>query len=442
MTQASLAMEKWYDADSASPAVFPPDVAGTCGELGFSCNGKQMMGNFRKDTYASTVCLPAYPLAYWIAQSWWRILFEPALLSPDAAWSATHCMRSAGDGFLWPDIWFSSDGVNVQISAQSYTADPSESFSYMYCEPQQLPRKELEACLAEFIEATLARCHTDSNLGLTKLWQEVQRERQDARLTHLRTTEAVLGYDPDEYAEEQIRSLVDAVPLMSDRCLWELFAALRIQGHASPEQRLEELHRLSSPQGIAADFSAFSLENQIEMQSAPWDVGWKLAAALRAQAGITDVLNDQLLRDMAGIAESDFTSTAQGSATSLAIGRALADETNITYRLTPFKGRQQSIRFQAARYIGAYHLQRMFSPSSRPWLILSDGQTYLQKAQRAFGAELLLPIHLLKEEIRGNYSPESVRKAAEKFNVSPVLAASLLANHRLIPKDTIDLYAA
>src|SRR6266567_8707200 len=48
----------------------------------------------------------AYPLALWLASSWWRIRWEPP---PDIAprarslsWRMAHETAAAGQGFLWP----------------------------------------------------------------------------------------------------------------------------------------------------------------------------------------------------------------------------------------------------------------------------------------------------------------------------------------------------
>ena len=71
----------------------------------------------------------------------------------------------------------------------------------------------------------------------------------------------------------------------------------------------------------------------------------------------------------------------------------------------------------------------------------SDSSTFRQKAQRAFGAELLMPVDLITEHTGGNYTQANVKKVAAEFEVSPVLAATQLANHKLISPAEVELYS-
>jgi hypothetical protein len=46
----------------------------------------------------------AYPLAMWVASSWWRLRWEaePFRNRPALSWQMSHCLPAAGHGFLWP----------------------------------------------------------------------------------------------------------------------------------------------------------------------------------------------------------------------------------------------------------------------------------------------------------------------------------------------------
>jgi hypothetical protein len=84
-------------------------------------------------------------------------------------------------------------------------------------------------------------------------------------------------------------------------------------------------------------------------------------------------------------------------------------------------------RFEVARLIGA---QAMASSSG--WLVASDAATANQKAQRAFAAEFLVPIDELKAFLEADFSPDSIERAADAFQVSSLMISSHLANHGLI----------
>src|ERR1035437_10101962 len=67
----------------------------------------------------------AYPLALWLASSWWRIRWEPLPsrirlaqggIPADADWRMSHELSAAGYGFIWPQVAFASDGQVIGVS--------------------------------------------------------------------------------------------------------------------------------------------------------------------------------------------------------------------------------------------------------------------------------------------------------------------------------------
>ena len=72
-----------------------------------------------EDIYAKTVRssarLSALHLAEWFAANWWRLLWEPQ--ANTYSWRASHKIGNAGNGYVWPDLSFSSDWHSVHVSA-------------------------------------------------------------------------------------------------------------------------------------------------------------------------------------------------------------------------------------------------------------------------------------------------------------------------------------
>jgi Zn-dependent peptidase ImmA (M78 family) len=64
--------------------------------------------------------------------------------------------------------------------------------------------------------------------------------------------------------------------------------------------------------------------------------------------------------------------------------------------------------------------------------------TYRQKLQRSFAAELLSPFAALEDLLGGDYSSEKQLDAAEHFKVSERTIATLLVNHGRIDREDLD----
>ena len=110
-----LRMDEWLEYPDAEP-----EIAATFGKLYFACGKIDFTSHRIGTSYCNAAYLLAYLLALWIAQSWWRLFYEPKPISATYQWSTTHCMRSAGQGFLWPDVWLQTDEIFMDILARSH----------------------------------------------------------------------------------------------------------------------------------------------------------------------------------------------------------------------------------------------------------------------------------------------------------------------------------
>lgn len=51
-------------------------------------------------TVRGSVHLSAYRLAYWPAEHWWRLRWEPEISDRDTDWLMSHELAAAGQGFI------------------------------------------------------------------------------------------------------------------------------------------------------------------------------------------------------------------------------------------------------------------------------------------------------------------------------------------------------
>lgn len=433
-----LRMDEWLECTATDP-----ENSATFGRLYFAHGNTEFTAHRNGASFCSAACLPAYPLALWIAQSWWRLFYELKPISDTHGWSAAHCMRFAGHGYLWPDVWLQTDGVCMDILARPYIADEENPIEYFPHESRGIPLDLMETCFSLFVDKVLERLDR-TEPDLEKLWREVLRERQDDALSFQRIIEATLGYEPDGLSEQEFQDLMKKGQALGKAHLLEALAAFHQSGQPGRSGKThnnelkEILSSLSSAHGVRGRFNLPDLSHDTGPGNTlePWDLGRKLAYQLRKKAGITGKIDSKMLRDMLGLSEKSFNSIQAETKMPFSFGMKNAG----SYTFIFHKDRMESRRFQAARFIGDYCTSQLRQQDDT-WLILSDSTTFRQKAQLAFGAELLMPVRLITEHTGGNYTPAHVKKVAAEFEVSPVLAAAQLASHKLISPAEAELYS-
>ena len=166
----------------------------------------------------SNVRVSAYPLALWIASSWWRLRWEPLPFRTevaDVSWRLAHEMPAAGFGFLWPLLRFDSDGSSIGVDCRSNSTS-QEPVRYLTSFHEIIPAATFENTLEDFVALVIARLSMLDVTGtaLQQLWSELREERSDPGLTWVRKMEALLGYDPDE-APEQILTRLERLSAIS-----------------------------------------------------------------------------------------------------------------------------------------------------------------------------------------------------------------------------------
>lgn len=97
-----------------------PELYHTMARLSLSVNNYSLTRN--EDCWSRTVkddvLVALYPLASWLASSWWRLLYEPHPgkgVRPSMSWRMAHELASANQGFIWPTVMFATDGEGIQL---------------------------------------------------------------------------------------------------------------------------------------------------------------------------------------------------------------------------------------------------------------------------------------------------------------------------------------
>jgi hypothetical protein len=377
----------------------------------------------------------AYPLALWIASSWWRLRWEsqPFRTTPDVSWRMAHEMPGAGYGFLWPLVTFESDGEEISVVCRPSNPLASEPLQYLADFRETIEASRFEKTLDRFVSFVLARLEAVGIGGthLHDLWSEVQEERTDPLLARGRKLEAQLGYEPGEAPDRLVQRL-DALSHRAGLAAVEELAP--VCAGPRPEETLARIEEFAELSGQEARVSLPCLPPAHTSDlSVPWERGWSLAREARRVCGFGDrAVSDEKLATLFDVPTETF--QKPGTVTTrpplgLAIRNGKRDRLTLLFR----KRNRPALRFEAARFLA----EQILVPKEDVWLPATDSSTARQKVQRAFAAEFLCPIDALTEFLNGDFSPEAIEEAGEQFGVSELAVKSHLANHGQIPFDEV-----
>ncbi len=380
----------------------------------------------------------AYPLAIWLASSWWRIRWEPLpsrirltgdQVSANTNWRMSHELTAAGYGFIWPQLVFASDGESIRVICRQSPALSTKPVRYLSEFDTAVPAREFESEVDSFMDLVLRRLDALGETELHLLWREVLAERADREQSAGRKMEARLGYDPDEAPPDLLERLlhlageagVDATDEIAPVC-----------AGSDPTGALRNVIDLASRPGIPGRV-AIPMPTRVPNGTVPpWQRARHLATAIRRSLGLGgEPLDDKSLSELLQISPDDLTSTPWASAP---MGLAVRTGDDRDLKLLFHKKNRPARRFEAARFIADY----LSAEGTDRWLPITDAATARQKMQRAFAAEFLCPIESLHSYLGDEFLPEAFEDAAEHYGISEMAIKSHLANNHLIPRTLVD----
>jgi hypothetical protein len=406
----------------------PPELAATSALLEIKV-GKTLADSDVPGSFRNRRPLAAYPLAMWLAGSWWRLRWESLPpRGPTPEWHLSHDMSAASGAFRWPSVKFLSDGENVQISARPSFPATLQRLLCPEAPDELVSGRDFESAVDVFVGQVCARLQ---DLGITgtplqRVWREVRLERGAPELAEFRQLEAILGFDPDEATPQLMGRFISLHDEAGSSAAEEIAHAAAgdtpqhvLDGVLRLVQQLECEGRVNVSPGVREAAA------RLRATHAPaWVRGSRLAQALRRIDGLAGRLLSN--KDLAGLLQLPEEVLRQGKLAQrapLSIGVRNTDSDRIGF----FFAKQHSTarRFEAARLLGDY----LMAPAADQWLPATDASTFRQKAQRAFAAELLCPIEELKHFLDGDFSEESILLASDHFQASPLMLQTHLASH-------------
>ncbi|MCY4431562.1 MAG: hypothetical protein OXC11_14380 [Rhodospirillales bacterium] len=414
--------------DEATLAAIKITVAGQCLSRLTDESGKER----------DYVCVSGYRLACWITRNWWRLLFEAERhgFLDDPTWLDGHSLASIGEGWLWPRITIASDGDCVVLRSRPSPGNRVEPLAFV-SEAEARPSRPLfEEIAGQFVKEVLDRVRT-RNLGASDLhmsWRELSAERSDDEIAQYRELEGSLGYEPDGAAPQTVKRLYRDGKRLGVRAMTEVAANGPSGGEPLTAEIMEREARNS---GFQSDLGSTSqvadLADDVRVRKEPaWAYGEDAARRVRRRAGLSDgPLKNQSLAELSGVTAAGVVDDTrfEPMAYALSAGRGPG---RVVFRSQWETGR----RFELGRLLGDAVLFRngeRLQPTTR-------AETFRQRAQRAFAAELLCPYEALRDFLGGDTTDMAREEAARLFGVSMRAVTTMLVNKGDLSRDHLPLW--
>lgn len=374
--------------------------------------------------------VPAAPLAFWFAENWWRLRWEPRTSIPSDSWRMAHEMSAIGYGHAWPRVTIWGDRDRVMLIARAEPPGIAGPVRFLTNAVVFTPGPDFEATLDRFFDEAIGIVPSADHDELGALVEQLGRERGDPELSRWRRLEAVSGYDPDDAPEALISSLCELETRYRSEDVEEAVAAAPGPNAAHTIEVTLEAAKNAAPVKFEKSLNATRVVSQLGGRLQPWALAERSAHALRRDLdwGVRPLLN-RALGDLAGVSTGLLSNHA---ATPLPYALRLSRPASRSTVLLTARWAHDR-RFQLARAIG----DAIWSENSElgPISALSSSR---QKFQRAFAAALLCPEEGLRDYL-GPAEPEDddIAAAARHFHVNEKTVRTVLVNKHLMERQRL-----
>lgn len=371
-------------------------------------------------TIRQHINVPLLPVTLWMVQRWWRLRWEPERGTPSYSWRLAHSMSAIGGGYAWPPIEIFSDGPYISLRLSRETKPDAAAIRYLSDVRINVPAETFERAVDEFIQQVMARAtQTGADAEVREIWDELNDERRSEETSKLCRVQALAGIDPGDAPQDWLNQFFSLEKETGPQSLEEIAAILPELGNdiEAAQQTVKKIRDSKA----TIDLSWIQPPPADPAPELPWERGARLAHFARSLMGLNP---EQPILDL----DQYLSPTGMDSESPAGFhGGFRNGRTHVHLRST----RNVSQRFFLARLIGcALVLSR-----ENHLLPVTDGNTALQKMTRSFAQELLCPWAALKRFVEANgLDEEAITKAAEYFQVSPLLILTALVNKGEAPR--------
>ncbi len=440
---------EWLDA----PGVRDRVLARTWARLEIQVNAD------RADTRSLTLCVrdesmsirrgvyvPIFPLAEWVVENWWALLYEPlriaeyhsgrslAAMAQHMRWVERHNLLHAREGGALPDVSIYRDGPDGVVAWAPDPDGDDQRGLIRFVRPSgssRLSPAAIATSLSRLVESVLERLDDfvdDDVKRLRANWAAVGESRAfEAELCSSAATLGIDPYDPAELTDDLISLLEGGVasqPVMLKADLLEASSASTLSRDV---EWARTASRLLDPNSADVPEAAGSTANGQSRPTAH-EFAYRKARDFRKSLDVHENPIDlpSLLQSKCGWgANPEIVLEERPNSPLFAmVGKDQAGRPRLVANSSRY---EESRRFRLAR--GLYFLPSADQPDTRR--LITGAHTWDQRASRAFAAELLAPAKLVYAELGDEISDERINDLAHKLRVSSWVIEHQFANHSI-----------
>jgi hypothetical protein len=406
MTELNFIRDGWIDGsleDAGERATFT--------RLKITAGDTVLTRAFSKRGGGETEALnvPILPLANYIAEKWWPLLYEPPRPHLDRNFPARHRLDLPMHGYVFPALALCSagdDALLVDWDQLDNEYAPLEFLTFSPREPLQISRESAEPMLMDLVESALVRLSSRSRAyeALSGNWNRVKESLEKEAQSAYCMTAGRLGIDPYDPEAPDIGDLAEGLP---DKLINDISDAIDVaQFVETAAWTRGAQNALTSCPTI--DVAAFGEPPQDDLRIAPGEIGFRAAVGLRARLGLRLKDPRRAVGELlGGVASKDAVLTEKGPAPMTGLVHRSNGVAHIG--TVARSARQRRFRACAAAYIA--------------WLSESGdvragtvALTRQQQASRAFAAEIVAPRQYLFERAgTAGLTEEDIEEEAGKL---------------------------
>ena len=395
-------------------------------------------------TVRSDIRVSAFDFAAWIIGNWWRLRWEPDNLGHadgrSISWDMSHKIAAAGNGYLWPDMEFSSGGDSVHVRAHPTGAVSGQSLRFLNEIDVHVPAGDFESEVREFVDAVVSRvrCLSDASERSRELeaaWHELGEELRDPDRSFARAMEARMGFDPEEAHPAMLDSLREAADLVGRGAIEELASS-------SKRNTIEDLKliqgKLAEPStALSLDVSSTARKAAFEARSdgrPPWETAEKVAGIARREWSLGDErLDSGDLAQLCNVPSSWISQPSDIDCIPIPAGFRDRAQPGVVKAILK-KSHPNARRVALARIIGDH----LVTAEGEGLLPVTDATTDRQRFQRAFAQEFLCPFDALRNFLATeDLDDDLMEKAGLHFQVSEIAIRSILVNKGMLERERL-----
>jgi hypothetical protein len=383
---------------------------------------------------SDAVNVPLTPLAQFLAERWWTLLYEPFRSGAGAPFRARHRLDVPMHGYVFPKVALCSGGHDTLLTAWRQDPEPNARIEFLAPAPngpEILARDQVEDVLIDIVETVLDRLRPNGSAyaNLASAWDRVRASIGDQDELAYCMAAGRLGVDPYDPSSPD---LTEFTSQLSESVFEDISDAAFVEELFETSKWISD-SRARWKAAPTIDVSAFGQLPADQLTLLPWEIGERAAQSLRDNVGFG---RDRPKRDLeqlfGGILLAGSASFRQSPP---AIKALITREDKLAKVATVARSaREQRFKACTAAYIAWAAIpgeDRAATPAF----------TRRQQAARAFAAELLAPRYYLQGRApRHGFTPDQIEDIAGEL-ICPYETVVWQAYHAGIPLRGIELPA-